>query len=631
MKIDRSILQANNQEIGQFGDPDKIENSIAHVADIVDSNDNETQTLKTDNTSNKGRLTVLEGDVSVLKTDNISNKSGITNNENAVASNEARLDNLLRDTQKASEVVDARRKADGTVYPLLGDRMNAVDADLAETQTELSKTMKNGVTLSEFANINDAINYAVANNVPSIYLDAPTISINGIDFKGLNVIGANTEITGIPKGVKSLRGAIYRGIDQDDRQVGEFGSLSGTVTTKIFQKVSESEFHVYSKKPFTNEYLDFRFENGIFSSTDSAGSPAELMRLTGVFNLTKAYVQNNTFKNKQGTWDYYEMLLDSASGIPNARNYPLKFYRNTTDVGWIEFEAYANDEGEISLGFYTTATSEMAAPISINGVSAGTVNLRGDADFIIKKIKGNYKGTVTVKIEKPSTAPVYVTSNLYKLHEAPTDAKFDNVAFFDNSEAYIGNKGALDYAMVDENGLYWGSYHGGETLVSRATLADKIAVGATLPGRIFPCKSFRMDQTTQIGTLFESRTSMRISRDGFFDFDFSLVGDAVLQTIYTTMTTTENKFRYVTYPKLLPTGTDGTYYFGKANRITQEDIITRQKITTLFTRYENENNSNGGVFVQTTVGAYNKVYYGPVVGGLRRIKELYGSNTRIFE
>lgn len=39
-KIDRSILQANDQSMGQYGDPDKIESSITHLADKIDENDN---------------------------------------------------------------------------------------------------------------------------------------------------------------------------------------------------------------------------------------------------------------------------------------------------------------------------------------------------------------------------------------------------------------------------------------------------------------------------------------------------------------------------------------------------------------------------------------------------------------
>lgn len=39
-KVDRAILQANDQNIGDFGDPDKIENSIKHLADVLDANDN---------------------------------------------------------------------------------------------------------------------------------------------------------------------------------------------------------------------------------------------------------------------------------------------------------------------------------------------------------------------------------------------------------------------------------------------------------------------------------------------------------------------------------------------------------------------------------------------------------------
>lgn len=48
MKVDRSILSSNNQSIGQTGDPDKLESSITHLADVIDALDNE-KTVKTGN------------------------------------------------------------------------------------------------------------------------------------------------------------------------------------------------------------------------------------------------------------------------------------------------------------------------------------------------------------------------------------------------------------------------------------------------------------------------------------------------------------------------------------------------------------------------------------------------------
>ncbi|MDF2790546.1 MAG: glycerophosphoryl diester phosphodiesterase [Neobacillus sp.] len=45
MKVDRSILSANDQTMGQFADPDKLESSIKHLADVIDQNDDEKITL----------------------------------------------------------------------------------------------------------------------------------------------------------------------------------------------------------------------------------------------------------------------------------------------------------------------------------------------------------------------------------------------------------------------------------------------------------------------------------------------------------------------------------------------------------------------------------------------------------
>jgi hypothetical protein len=48
MKVDRSILEVNDQSMGMVADPDKLESSINHLANIIDSNDDE-KTTKTGN------------------------------------------------------------------------------------------------------------------------------------------------------------------------------------------------------------------------------------------------------------------------------------------------------------------------------------------------------------------------------------------------------------------------------------------------------------------------------------------------------------------------------------------------------------------------------------------------------
>ncbi|WP_226619876.1 hypothetical protein [Cytobacillus firmus] len=549
--------------------------------------------------------------------------SALSNSENT----QTQLDTIVISGDSGPEAAQARVDVLGTAYTTLKARGDA----------DQLRAMKQAVVLSDFTTVTDAINYATANGIPALFVDAPTLGAHNVDFKGLEIVGTGTDISGSLKGVKRISNAKVKGYDQTDKQVGDFDNISGSVTSKIIHKVSDSEIHVYSKKPFANEYLDFRFERDVSTLTNSAGSPAELTRLTGVFNLTEAYTQLTTPSSMIGTWEAYTILLQSASGIPNARNSALKFYRNTTaTAGSIDFEAYADEYGFISLGFYCTGTSAEDITIRIGTQFIATVSaksLTGSPYFIIKKIQSNVKGVVTVRIEKNGSAPVYVCSNMYRLHESPTKAKFDNVAFFDDGNGYMTNNGAVDYAMInDADGLYYGSYHGGETLVSFKLLSDKTNISSSgNNGRFFACKKFRLDQTTQIGSFLQSRTSMQIGRDGIFDFSFAFTGDATLRTLYTTMTTSANSFNYVMYPKMVSTTTDGDYFFGKTNRIVQENTTTNQRITTLFNRYENENNNNGGVFVRVTTGAYNKVYYGPVVAGLRRITDINGSNTRIFE
>jgi hypothetical protein len=233
MKIDRSILQANDQNIGDFGDPDKIESSINHLANTIDTNDSEVEVLKSDNSSNKGRLNVIEGDINTLKgdnttnkskisalesdnssnksrigtleSDNTSNKQRITSNEGNISYNEARLDNLLRNTQQASEVVDARMKEDGTLYPILGDRLNAVDSQLAQTMKGLVDVEIYGAVADGMTDSTEAIKTAITKGdiiyFPNkhykvtdelVFKHGQTIfAPNGVVLDGTNFLGVN--------------------------------------------------------------------------------------------------------------------------------------------------------------------------------------------------------------------------------------------------------------------------------------------------------------------------------------------------------------------------------------------------------------------------------------------------------
>src|SRR5699024_2115455 len=216
--------------------------------------------------------------------------------------------------------------------------------------SKLEKTVRDGVTLSDFDNIQEAIDYAVNYNLPNIYLDTEEIGVHNVDFKGLNIIGSNTNLTGSPDNVKSSKGVVIKGFDQSDTQYGVFENLSGTITSKVVHKVSNDEINVFSKKPFSSEYLEFQFRSGIFTENNSAGESAELLRLVGVKNITHAYSQMVTPNDKSSGWDEYTTNI----GIDSNRSQDLIFNRHTSPSAWIEFDVYVNDHGEFNLGFYAT-------------------------------------------------------------------------------------------------------------------------------------------------------------------------------------------------------------------------------------------------------------------------------------
>src|SRR5690606_32032212 len=108
-------------------------------------------------------------------------------------------------------------------------------------------------------------------------------------------------------------------------------------------------------------------------------------------------------------------------------------------------------------------------------------------------------------------------------------------------------------------------------------------------------------------------------------------GDINVDILYTAMTTTDSSFDEIDYPIRKTVGTETYIYMGRRNKIVQRKESTNQKITSMFTLYNQDNNTLGGMFMNPVEGGYNKVYYGKVRGSFQNIKDIAFTSVRIFE
>jgi hypothetical protein len=577
--------------------------------------------------TDKINQSIDQSNEAITKATNADNKS--TQALSDSASTQTQLDEIVINGDSSVEAAQARVDERGTAFTTLKDRIDSLDVDLAGRGVNVEWFGALGGTNTDTTAVQDAINYAIANGLNKIYIPFSQITTGSIDCKNLIVAGNNTTITGVLKNTLRFENCKINSIDYENVTLMD-SPIGLSVSPKVVEKRTADSYYVLSKRPGGDDYLLFLLERGIVTTTSSVGGASELMRPTSVYNIDEAMVYKHSKGTSVGTWGEWGYSL--KSGATTYRD--LLFWRNSSanSADYIEFSVTVPKSGEVSLLFYSSGASDPAAQVLADGEQIGTVRLNNfSSDVILRKFTAP-PGQRTIRIKTSGNYWVYVAGvNCYFAKDAPTSLVYDKMAFWGGGAPYINNKGAMEYAFYDTDlSLYYGSYHGGETLISDQLMLDnKNASMAT--GEVRVRKSFAIRQTTNINNKFTSDTYYQISGDGLMEFTASLSGDANLSTAYSCMSTTNNAFTEVIYPKRMSITTDGEYYLGRINKVVQQDPSTGQKITTFLTLFKDDNNALGGVFIRRTTGAYNKVYYGSVVQSLKKVTELSFQTKWLFE
>lgn len=515
----------------------------------------------------------------------------------------------------------------------INDNLSALDSE------KLGKDFLSYVDVRDFGALggtNDdtipfesAISHAVTKGYNKVLIPFSEFTVTSVDCQNLIVEGIDTTINGVLKNVSKFIACKINSFDYSELTLSDT-PMSVSCFPKVVERYSTDRYYVLTKKPSNDEYLLFMLERGIVTATNSVGGNAQLLRPTSVYDIKHAYVYKHTYNVVNGTWGEYDHTIDAGHSTFR----PIKFWRNTSSTSgdYIEFQTTIGNDGKFTLFFYTSASSDPAANVTVNGEPVGTVKLSYSSNQLLIKTFEAAPGTRNIRITTSGNYYIYCAGvNAYKAAEAKPGLEYDTLIFSGGTNNYITNKGAMEYAFYDTDlQLYYGSYHGGETLVSEQLQIDNIN-GSLSVGNVKVCRSFAIRQTTDINGKFTSNTLYRIRGDGLLELSAHLVGNANLSTLYTCMTTTHDTFTDVVYPTKTSITTDGEVYFGRVNQIIQENPTTGQKITTFSTLFQNDNNSKGGLFVRRTAGAYNKVYYGYVVQSLKNVSELNFQTKWLFE
>ncbi|MED2903810.1 MULTISPECIES: BppU family phage baseplate upper protein [Bacillus cereus group] len=479
--------------------------------------------------------------------------------------------------------------------------------------------------------LTDAVNYAIENNKTTIYVPFSQLTISpSVDLKGLIIKGNKTELSlGSIKNAQKVINCIINGVNSLDEPVFT-PPMVGGVSPKVMVRVSDKVYRLITRKASGRGYISYLIERGIGTTTNSIGAPFDLRRVTLVQNFTDAWVYKRTRSSFEGNWQDYAF----ASEVGRA----LRYWRLQSVTGneFIEFDVEVDETGKFTMAFYSTPSADNKAPITVDGVEIARVDLTRNPNNYFTETFTAKTGKRKVRIGFSGSGAVgrymmVAGVNFYKLENADITKEYDYYSYWSNTDDYIYNKGALDYAMVDnDTGQYCGSYHGGETLVREELRMDSKAL--TLADNEFKVgKLVELNQTTKIVDKLVSETIQRFNEDGVFDFLCNMSGDMTVSTFYNCMTTTSDAFTQLVYPKRMDINVAQDYTIGRSNVLIQENPVTKQRISTYMTIFNNDNNRNGGTIIRRSVGGYNKIYYGKYVYSLGKVEDLNFRTVRIFE
>jgi hypothetical protein len=395
----------------------------------------------------------------------------------------------------------------------------------------------------------------------------------------------------------------------------------------------------------------------------SHGVNWELLRLKKSQHVSDAYLAYSTFQNVVGT------LTESSPGTKTADIIDT----NLTDYNSAKAESSSHKSskaGDIGLSLYHIASS--SAPSSVdfiiktgrarkaNAMIYGNTSGSTDVDILVNDqvvVKGintkafrsygdspgrNLIGIVEFDIpvlttQTPRDIKITLRNNsltdrLYFLginFVKVKDYKGEYVDFYKilpNVLKWVDASGASDYAIREKDGLWAGSYHGGETRES-----------GTIPWRI-PTSTFirssadiglsnftditlndwcvlddlTISQRTNLINKAKMLSNWNFDVDGTFNMSFGLYDNTMnIDLMYTSLTCTHVDFLYITYPKTFQVVDGiGNEFDIVEGKVTQRSASRGAELTVRFTKF-NDFLSDKRVTVNSN-SSYNKLYYSPI-------------------
>jgi hypothetical protein len=499
---------------------------------------------------------------------------------------------------------------------------------------------------------------ALAGNVKRVTTNQNTISTSStVDMLSTEIEGLDGRLTITGSGVKNclLVGAFKR-TKPDFVSVQSPSVPSASQDIKmLIRRFGQA---AYIMQANNQGYIRTVIQDGVFTSVDSAGSPAELIRSTRVDAFNEIWVGHGVADLVNGVaatietfnGGVYQRLSSAGQTATSSfdKGAGLSKYFITTNGDYVEYQNLEVVDGFINLMIQTSSSTTFANgfTVDIDGVAItlpDSVNNSpsGDAGLLVYKIPVEFSELSGSSCRTLRVTHVGVTAtdkvniigcNMYRLNELAKPLSNTNwFAAFALDVEYVSNNGASDYAIFDTDDNQWiGSFHGGETRSSYRTEIDGASFDYSLAAfeDVVMGKQIRMQQSTNINGKMQSYQYIDFSHFGGYSLQVSMTGDVNCSEFFTCMSTSDPRFEFLEFPKAQSTAVDGKYDVGNNDNVVIQyapvaaDGFDRRKIRNSFTFFNSGDTDYNGAYVQRAGSLYNKLYYGPVFVGQANIKEI---------
>ncbi|MNM96860.1 hypothetical protein D3C81_1093520 [compost metagenome] len=359
-----------------------------------------------------------------------------------------------------------------------------------------------------------------------------------------------------------------------------------------------------------------------------------------VLDAVWAGVYKRTYSGISGTWTDTATPGNFANFIPAyTSGRALRHWVANQNGNFLEFVVKPR-RGKFTIAMYVGTTAAETATVSINGAVVATVIPVATASNTIKRFVIDAAGVpddiaATLRITHTGTngkSMGIFGVNFFELKDWDGD-EVDSFAYFRDSAYvdYLTQSSANDCVIREYVSQTYGlSYHGGESnivsnwFVNNLAIADQAVDAFTVSRHIELANSATVSWGALGGGTVNIAARWRVGQGGV-SHEAQLTGDLYVTELYTHMFGNPESFTDIVYPirlDLLPLASGQRRSLGRTSRTVLRNPTTGQRISSEMTLYNREQNQYGGTHVWHVLGSYNKLYYGPCLGGKMRITDI---------